>query len=77
MTEQGEIKTEFKYIRFFLVEIKRKKSVWRCLNRRSGGELGVVKWFSYWRQYCYFPTVEAIYSTECLDDISEFIKSLK
>lgn len=67
---------KYKYIHFVKTEGKPKTSVWECRNNSSGHELGVVKWNSGWRQYCYFPTVQAVYSSGCLNNISEFISTI-
>ncbi len=70
------MKLNYQFINFKLVEHKPKTSVYSCCNNKSGGELGVVKWYSAWRQYCYFPTVQAVYSKGCLADIKDFIEQL-
>jgi len=68
--------SEYKYIRFVEPEPKqpRKTSIWSCLNKKSNTELGTVRWYAPWRQYCFFNRVQAVYSAGCLDDISDFIK---
>lgn len=68
--------TEYKFIHFIKIEDKPKTSVWSCLNNRSNEELGIVKWYPSWRQYCYFSTVEAVYSVGCLKNIDHFINQL-
>jgi len=70
------MKTEYEYIRFEKIAEKVKTSVWSCLNSHYDTELGRVKWYPQWRQYCYFPTVAAVYSVGCLNDISDFIHQL-
>jgi hypothetical protein len=72
------MKTEFQYLVFKELPVapNRKTKEWSCDNRRYGEQLGVVKWNGQWRQYCYFPTCEAVYSAGCLNDIAEFIKSV-
>jgi len=67
------MKIKYQYINFELTEEKPKTKVWSCRNNNSGTELGIVKWHSAWRRYCYFPTVQAVYSQGCLDDMSAFI----
>ena len=69
------IKTNYKYLHFVKTEDKPKTSVWSC-KTRDDTELGIVKWFSSWRQYCYFPICQAVYSAGCLDDISSFMRQL-
>ncbi|KKL76429.1 hypothetical protein LCGC14_2045000 [marine sediment metagenome] len=65
----------YEYVHFEKVEDKPKTSVWSCRNNNSEEELGVVKWYAPWRCYCYFPTVQAVYSPGCLVDINDFIAS--
>jgi hypothetical protein len=73
------VKTEFEYLRF--VELPRKPERrtgnYSCQNRSSSQELGKVMWHGPWRQYCYFPTVQAVYSAGCLRDMAEFLEGLK
>jgi len=70
------VETQYKFIHFLKKEEKPKTSVWYCCNNKSDNILGEVKWYSRWRQYCYFSTVPAIYSIGCLEDINNFIQQL-
>ena len=72
------MKTKFKFIHFVKVEDKPKTSVWSCRNNRSGDELGIVKWYPGWRQYCFFPAIyeETVYSAGCFEDIKTFMGQL-
>jgi hypothetical protein len=72
------MKTEFQYIAFIELPVpaERKTKIWSCCNRKHGEELGKVMWNGQWRQYCYYPTCAAVYSAGCLNDITEFIKSV-
>lgn len=63
----------YKYIHFVEKEQKPKTTIWSCRNNRTGEELGEVRWHGPWRQYCYFPTVAAVYSEGCLVDIRRFM----
>jgi hypothetical protein len=71
------MKTRYKYINFVKIADKPKTSVWSCRANRSGLELGEIKWYGPWRQYCYFPTCAAVYSVGCFEDINHFIGQLK
>jgi hypothetical protein len=71
------MKTEYEFIHFIKTDQKKITSVWSVRNNRSKEELGIVKWYPAWRQYSYFPTVQAVYSAGCLMDIIDFIKQLK
>ena len=74
--KKGEFKTEYKYIHFIKIEDKPKTSVWSCRNNKSNEELGIIKWYASWRQYCYFPANNTLYSMGCMMDIIDFINEL-
>ena len=67
---------KYKYIHFVEVEKKPKTLVYSCRNNKSDTELGVIKWHSPWRQYCYFPSCPAVYSVGCLEDINNFMSKI-
>lgn len=71
------MKTDYEFIHFVQVAQKPKTAVFDCLNNRSSDKLGEVKWYPAWRQYCYFPAVQAVYSAGCLRDIQEFLNNLR
>lgn len=66
----------YKYLTFRIKEQRLKTNVYSCLNNNSRVELGVVKWYGAWRQYCYFPLVEAVYNQACLNDIATFLEKV-
>jgi len=70
------MKTIYQYITFLERESTGKTSKWACRNKKSEAVLGEIKWYGAWRQYCYFPTIQAVYSAGCLNDISDFIEQL-
>jgi len=71
------LKTMYPFIEFIQIPKKSKTSAWNCCTRQ-GDILGEVRWFSGWRQYCFFPTVElaTVFSAGCLDNIRQFINAL-
>lgn len=72
------METRYKYLIFVERENpKGKTKIFECRNISTQTVLGIIKWYGAWRQYCYFPEVQAVYSAGCLDDISDFIKHLK
>ena len=75
---EGGVKTDYEYLRF--VEKprppRRKTGIYSCRNLKSDTELGLVRWHGPWRQYCYFPIGQAIYSAGCLQDIADFMTRL-
>ena len=71
------MKTIYKYIKFEKAAKQAPKtSIWECRNIRSNSTLGIVKWYPSWRQYSYFPTIQAVYSSGCMGDISDFLNQL-
>jgi hypothetical protein len=62
-----------KYIDFDLVQILPKTSIWAVRNTTSKLIIGYIKWYPGWRQYCFFPNSETVFSLGCLHDINEFI----
>jgi len=70
------MKTEYKYLQFSELISTGKTSKWSCQTKNGCHSLGNIKWYGAWRQYCYFPVVQAVYSAGCLDDIADFLKQL-
>ena len=73
------MKTEYKYFYFELVrpiDLKKKTQTWFCISKNDKYMLGVVKWFPNWRQYCFFPEDETVFSIGCLNDMIDFTKQL-
>lgn len=50
--------------------------IYTLYNKNNGDHLGNVKWNGRWRQYCFYPCGETIWSGGCLDDIRSLIGSL-
>ena len=63
----------YEYIEFIKVSETEKTTIWSCVNKKSQMELGRVKWFGPWRQYCFLPSGPSVYSTGCLKDIAGFM----
>ena len=71
--------TKYKYIHFEQIPVpdqKKKTTIWRCLNNKSLGDLGLIKWYGPWRQYCFLPANGTIFNKGCLEDINDFITQL-
>jgi hypothetical protein len=73
--EMSEIKTHYQFLHFQRMVDKPMTLQFHCFTH-SSDELGIVKWYSPWRQYCYFPLEQAVYSAGCLTDISDFCRQL-
>ena len=67
--------TRYKYIVFVDVPAMHLKTfIWSCRNAGSDTEIGRVQWYARWRQYCFFPSDDCVFSAGCLADIQDFIK---
>ena len=67
---------ETEYLCFVEFEKKEKTKVIAVMNKHHEEIIGMIKWFSRWRQYCFFPTCPAVYNNSCLSDISDFLTQL-
>ena len=67
-----------KWIKFVEKDKKPKTKVFSIMSKTDNSEIGEIKWYPAWRQYCLctIPEIQTIYSTGCLQAISEFITKL-
>lgn len=49
-------------------------STWCVRSKASGTPLGQIRWFGAWRQYCLYPNRVTIWNSECLNDVTTFIR---
>lgn len=70
------MKTQYEYIYMAQLPFKGKTTKWEIHHVESDCCLGVIKWYASWRQYCFFPENDTIFSSGCLQDIQDFIKKL-
>ena len=56
--------------------LKRKTKTFRVYNVKTGDFLGMIKWNNGWRQYCFYPDEETVWSKGCLEEINDTIKHL-
>jgi len=65
-----------KWLKYFEVEKKSKTQVYNVSNKETNVYLGEIKWYSQWRQYCFFPETNTLFSLSCIKDIEEFLDEL-
>ena len=65
-----------KYLRFDIVQETAKTKVIFIINIHHDEILGEIKWYSGWRQYCFFPNHSTIWNKDCLNEINSVIKDL-
>ena len=65
------------YLEFKVLEQNPKTFVYGVFSKSTGFRLGIIMWYCSWRQYCFFPEENTIYSKGCLEEINKFINLLK
>ena len=71
-----ELLKETKYLQFIIKEYKPKTKVIAVVNKTHQEEIGVLRWYAQWRQYCFFPHHNTIWNKNCLNDVNEMITEL-
>jgi len=71
------LKIKYEYINFVEIDTKPKTKIYSCRKNGTEIELGIVKWFGPWRQYCLYTIDDVILNKGCLADIEDFIGQLK
>ena len=69
-----------KYLKFDVIKdirfgLGKTKTIF-IINIHHDEVIGEIKWFSRWRQYCFFPNNSTIWNPHCLNDVSTVIKEL-
>ena len=68
--------------RYFTVEEEpllpgRKTHEYDVVNNSSQRSLGRIAWYGGWRQFCFFPCADTVWSDGCLVDILRVVRQLK
>lgn len=72
-----QLENNYKYITMIKTEDKPKTSVFDVYTKNGDVVLGEIKWFPNWRQYCFFPEDDCVFSKGCMNDINNFIEQLQ
>lgn len=43
------------------------------IHGRAGDALGTVEWYKPWKKYVFDPEIGAVFSSECLRDLADFL----
>ena len=57
-------------------EPPKKTNRYAIFNKKSDDILGEIYWNGPWRQYCFYPEPQCVWSTSCLDTVVEFTKKI-
>lgn len=69
------LENDYKHITMIKTEDKPKTSVFDVYSKHED-ILGEVKWYAQWRQYCFFPEDDCVFSKGCMSDINNFMGQL-
>jgi hypothetical protein len=45
-------------------------------EKKTGGQLGVIRWYGPWRGYCFFPSWDVVFDGGCLTQIVDWLVTL-
>lgn len=65
-----------KYLEFKQVPYEGKTKRFEIISKSQSVDLGIIKWNSNWRQYCFYPSDQTLWSRDCLKDIQDFLNNL-
>ena len=54
-----------------------KTKKFQVVSKKHGYPLGDIKFYNKWRNYCFYPAPDTIFSNGCLKGITEFIRNVK
>lgn len=52
------------------------KTDYYAVQTKSHEAIGVIKWYSRWRRYCFFPDEGTLYDSKCMKNIADFMQSI-
>ena len=61
---------EYKYIGITWIGSKPKTEEYGVYNRKYQTWLGEIAWYASWRQYCFFPEPQMVFSSGCMEALS-------
>jgi hypothetical protein len=64
------------YIYFEDEPTDKKTRIVSVRSLRTREELGVIRWYGAWRQYCFYPNVRTIFNPTCMVRIVDEIKAM-
>ena len=67
---------ETEYLRFIDKESRQITKIIGIVNIHHDEEIGEIRWFGKWRQYCFYPSENTIWNTTCMEDVQTVIKEL-
>lgn len=69
VVDEEIVQTPFLQFNRVTPERPRKTEIWEVYGKRSKTKLGVISWYSRWRQYVFYPEPKTLFNRTCLHDI--------
>ena len=70
--------TKYEYFTIHKLPLARgRKTHVYVIRSKDDIELGQIKWYGAWRQYCFWPNGETIWNGRCLQNIQGFLDKLR
>jgi hypothetical protein len=63
---------EYKYIKF-IPSVLDGKEMWECKNRKSNDTIGIMYFYSAWKQWVFQAHPQAVFSIECINSIADYM----
>lgn len=73
----SKVVARFKFFNVVEVESLGSTRKFELVSGRSGKALAEVSWYGPWRQYCFFPAPNTVWSDSCLESAKSFLKRIK
>ena len=70
------MKTKYRFIHFVETTWGDKIKSYHCYNNKSQTKLGLIEYYTTWKQYVFESYAGNIFSQDCLADIIDFMKQL-
>lgn len=55
---------------------RKKTKTYYLVNHRSGTSIATIEWYGAWRQFCFFPMENTVWSDGCMADVREIIRAV-
>ena len=60
----------------YLIEKSKRKTKVYWVKDKNNIEIGLIRWNTGWRKYCFYPEKFTVFDSNCLNEISGFMDKL-
>ena len=78
MSIKPVIVATYKHIVITHFKMRKERESWHywITTRRGNVTLGEIRYYSQWKQFCFFPERGTVWSDDCLRNVRDFMKTL-